>query len=323
MSLEKLYRKIDRCRFCREEANPLRHIHGAGAERPRLMLVLVNPTARNLSSDPAYDGPRFPFIGVRQFWRVLAEGGLIDKEVARHLPARAGWTGEHTELVRRELVRNKLYLTNLVKCCYGHSAYPRPEVIAGQLKFLAEEIRLVRPERIIAFGGLVFKMLAGKNVKLSEYWCGGPRATSPETISGRGIPVTPCFFPIGRGSPKKASAALRAFAAKKLPPKGRADGKEYLFAYGWLRKPNVQLEVFGRRIAGTGDVLAGWRPSVLKLPDRKYAAIVPDPKNEVRGQVLALTAAELRAADEYETEAYRRAAVGLKSGRRAWVYVRR
>ena len=214
--LARLYDRIDCCRFCRRDRNRLLHIHGAGARRPDLMLVLVNPTHRNLSSDPAGEhaaGPRFPFIGVRQFWRVLADGGLIDQKVAAALPPRAGWRPEHTELVRRELVRNRLYLSNIVKCCYPHGDYPAPEVVRDQLGLLAEEVRLVRPRRIVAFGCLVHRTLTGENVTLSEYWRpGAGRKPAREKLTGLGLPVVPCYFPIGRGNPKKAAAVLRRIA---------------------------------------------------------------------------------------------------------------
>jgi hypothetical protein len=187
--LEKLYRKVDRCSFCKIARNPLRHIHGFGAMRPKLMLVLVNPTYRNLSSAPDYKGLRFPFIGVRHFWRVLADGGLISKKVAYDLPLPVKWKKEDTEKIKRELVENKLFLTNVVKCCYNHSEYPQKQVVKSHLNLLEEEIGIVKPRRIVAFGGLVYKTLT-KSLKLE-------------------IPLISCYFPVGRGRPREAARILR------------------------------------------------------------------------------------------------------------------
>lgn len=206
--LEQVYARVDECRFCKAEGNALRHIHGHGAMEPRLMLVLVNPTYRNISSDKSYHGDRFPFIGVRHFWRVMADGGLIDAKTAEGLPVASGWTEKHTDAVRQELFDNKLFLTNVVKCCYPHSNYPAGEVIREHAAFLADEIRTVRPKRIVAFGGLVYKTLTGKTVKLSEYWSGKPE-TATENISGLDTDVIPCYFPVGRGKPKEAARILR------------------------------------------------------------------------------------------------------------------
>jgi uracil-DNA glycosylase len=206
--LENLYARVDQCTFCKEMRNTLQHIHGYGLKNPRYMLVLINPTHRNLSSQPGYIGPRFPFIGVRQFWNVLGGGGLIGKAITQDLPLRNKWTADHTSLLQKELEKNKLFLTNIVKCCYPHGDYPSQEVIDAQKSILQEEIRFIKPKQIIAFGGLTFKTLTGENIKLSEYWLKKDR-TFNESLSGLNIPITPCYFPIGRGSPKKAAQALR------------------------------------------------------------------------------------------------------------------
>ena len=206
-NLQKLYKKVDACRFCKAMGNSLQHIHGFGAMSPELMLVLVNPTYRNLSSKPEYKGPRLPFIGVRQFWKVLADGGLISKKTSYDLPPPSDWNDTHTKIVQEELLRNKLFLTNVVKCCYPHGAYPDYEVTEDGLKKLAQEIRTVRPKKIIAFSIFVNKLLTGKTIKMSSLDKQLPEAF-PEEISGFKIPVLPCYFPIGRGNPKKAVEIL-------------------------------------------------------------------------------------------------------------------
>jgi gamma-glutamylcyclotransferase (GGCT)/AIG2-like uncharacterized protein YtfP len=42
----------------------------------------------------------------------------------------------------------------------------------------------------------------------------------------------------------------------------------------------------------------------------------------VRGRVFRITDTELKAADEYEVADYKRVQVTLRSGNKAWVYVR-
>jgi len=213
--LQKLYRQVDKCRFCKTGRNKLQHIHGFGAMNPELMLILVNPTYRNLSSAPEYQGNRFPYIGVRQFWRVLADGGLIDRKVAFNLPSRAAWNSKYTKQIQNELAKNRLFLTNIVKCCYDHSLYPEDRVIKEQINMLAEEIKIVRPKMIVAFGELVYKTLTGKNIKLAGYWNDRKRKGDSEIISGLKIPIIPCYFPIGRGNPKKAAEIMRRFLRTK------------------------------------------------------------------------------------------------------------
>lgn len=76
----------------------------------------------------------------------------------------------------------------------------------------------------------------------------------------------------------------------------------------------------------------GYRLSSVKITDPKVVAVsgvevhrilVPsdDPAEEVQGVVFAITEQELRAADAYETDAYRRVRIRLRSGLYAWVYV--
>lgn len=207
--LIKLYRKVDACRFCQRDGNALRHIHGFGPIRPKWMFVLVNPTHRNISSAPDYRGPRFPFVGVRSFWRVLADGGAMSRARVGDLPPRAEWLPTHTERIQAELVRNGIFLTNVVKCCYDHGDYPERRVVDGHLPTLAEEIRIVKPSNIVAFGGFVHKTLTGNAVTLSDYWRSPKGDPEREILSGLNVPVVPCYFPVGRGNPKKAAETLR------------------------------------------------------------------------------------------------------------------
>ena len=107
---------------------------------------------------------------------------------------------------------------------------------------------------------------------------------------------------------------------------------ERLFSYGTLLLPQVQLDVFGRRIGSTEDVLAGYHVQQAEIDDSRVVTLsglathpvlrrTGNTSDKVSGRVLELTLDELDAADEYEVSLYRRPAVVLQSGRDAWVYV--
>lgn len=107
---------------------------------------------------------------------------------------------------------------------------------------------------------------------------------------------------------------------------------EWLFSYGTLQQEAVQLANFGRKLQGRPDAVTGYRLSTVKITDPEVVAesglevhkiLVPgdDPTELVRSVVFAITPQELRAADEYETDAYKRVSVKLQSGMDAWVYV--
>ena len=107
---------------------------------------------------------------------------------------------------------------------------------------------------------------------------------------------------------------------------------QLLFSYGTLQKEKVQLELFGRTLQGTADVLRGWRSEKIEIKDeavlakseQKYHLIAVQSNDEndlITGFIFELTENELLIADDYETEDYKRINVVLESGKQSWVYV--
>ena len=95
-----------------------------------------------------------------------------------------------------------------------------------------------------------------------------------------------------------------------------------LFAYGTLRDPAVQQRLFGRRLEGEPDALAGYRVGTIMIGGMTYPILHPgDADDRVVGTALMMNDAELEAADAYEGEDYARIMVTLESGGRAFVYV--
>jgi hypothetical protein len=106
-----------------------------------------------------------------------------------------------------------------------------------------------------------------------------------------------------------------------------------LFSYGTLQDRAVQLVNFGRELSGSADSLPGYSTSLLAIRDtaviassgkthHKIAERSGNPVDEVPGMVFEITAEELAAADRYEVAEYTRVQATLKSGLRAWAYVR-
>jgi gamma-glutamylcyclotransferase (GGCT)/AIG2-like uncharacterized protein YtfP len=108
----------------------------------------------------------------------------------------------------------------------------------------------------------------------------------------------------------------------------------FLFSYGSLQDKNVQIANFGRELTGREDALPGYARGLVPILDPKlmassgeshYANVVPtsNAQDSVAGTVFEITEQELAATDIYEEVAeYRRISVKLKSGDRAWVYLR-
>lgn len=106
----------------------------------------------------------------------------------------------------------------------------------------------------------------------------------------------------------------------------------YLFSYGTLQQPSVQMASFGRLLKGAPDILPGWRREMVEITDADVFALSGErchpilvagrPSDQVAGMVFEITDEELASADRYEVADYKRVAVRLKSGIEAWVYVR-
>ena len=106
---------------------------------------------------------------------------------------------------------------------------------------------------------------------------------------------------------------------------------ERLFSYGTLQQESVQLANFGRRLKGQADTVTGWKLSTVEITDPEvvtesglavHTIMVPGKSSdEVPGVVFEITPEELKAADGYETDAYKRVKLKLRSGLETWVYV--
>ena len=105
-----------------------------------------------------------------------------------------------------------------------------------------------------------------------------------------------------------------------------------LFSYGTLRQAGVQRATFGRLLLGSVDSLGGFALSPMAIADPHVVAVsgaavhtiarpTGNPADRIEGMVFLVTAAELEAADRYESGPIRRVAVRLASGLEAFVYV--
>jgi hypothetical protein len=107
----------------------------------------------------------------------------------------------------------------------------------------------------------------------------------------------------------------------------------WLFSYGTLQNPAVQLALFGREVERVHDSLVGYSlgtviitdPDVVRTSGSDAHPILRPGgvSDQVSGSALLLTSDELAAVDRYEVSDYVRTSVVLASGRSAYVYVQR
>ena len=90
------------------------------------------------------------------------------------------------------------------------------------------------------------------------------------------------------------------------------------------------MELFGRLLNGTKDILGGYKLSPVEIKDASFLAkgedkyqltLIPSKTDAVEGMVFEVSEEELLLADRYEPENYKRIKVALRSGKEALVYV--
>lgn len=213
-TLDELWDEVENLNRRHFPDNTLQPILGGGrTRRPKVMFVFINPTGRNISSDKEWQGPRFPFIGTKQVWRVFHRAGLFDDGLMESINNNSTWSLEFTGRVLDFLKRKSFYLTNLVKWTGRDATLPDSEKIRLFLPILEKEIGIVHPRYIVAFGLLPFESIAKRKIKLHEYYSKAMRAKRvipfEVGIGSRVRNVIPCYFPVGRGNPEQAVDLLR------------------------------------------------------------------------------------------------------------------
>lgn len=188
-------------------------ISGAGQiKQPKIALVFINPTHRNISTSPTWDGLKAPWIGCANIWQLFADARLISQEVNQAIQAaKTNWSEQFALDAYSHVASQELYITNIVKWAGLDAKLPEREKIKLYAPLLTEELRIVQPEWIIAFGQLTFDgLLRELGVKaqanfgaLNELMLDTDIVQSIRTEIGE---IIPCYFPVGQGIKNRAKA---------------------------------------------------------------------------------------------------------------------
>ena len=216
-TLNELWARVEQVNRTHFPGNALAPILGGGqVSKPKAMFVFINPTVRNVSSDLDWQGPRFPFIGTKQVWRVFYRAGLFDSELMQQIESVSDWSVEFTGKVLKFLQDRGLYLTNIVKWTGYDSTLPGSNKIRLFLPVLEREIELVQPQYIVTLGLIPFESLVGRKIRLGDYHAEVMRTGELQfynlAVGSADARVVPSFFPVGRGDPKRAVEILKLVA---------------------------------------------------------------------------------------------------------------
>lgn len=107
---------------------------------------------------------------------------------------------------------------------------------------------------------------------------------------------------------------------------------ELLFSYGTLQQENVQIATFGRLLSGRSTKIFGYKLEEIEISDfdvisksgkNIHKIMVSSNKKEdfVSGTIYEITKSELRIADNYEVDDYKRVQLKFENDENVWAYV--
>jgi len=173
----------------------LSSIYGAGCiENPKAMFIFMNPTGRNIASEPSWKGLRAPWIGTKQVWDVFYNLGFLNEDTYKSIKESKpeDWSGDFCNKVYSEVEDNALYITNLAKCTQVDARPLKNSVFKDYFDLMFKEIEIVNPKIVISFGNQVSSILLGKNISVSNY-------AKDEKEIVNGYPIYPTYYPVGQG----------------------------------------------------------------------------------------------------------------------------
>lgn len=176
----------------------LNSVYGCGEDNnPRVALVFMNPTKRNIATDKSWKGLRAQWLGTKQIWEFLAKCELfsfrINEEIKSKKPK--DWTPEFCECVYNEVKKQGLWITNLAKCTQD-DARPLPDSVFLKYKdLLKDELNLVNPQKIFFFGNQVSSIMLDQVISVSTT----RQKKFLLEINGKEFESYALFYPVGNG----------------------------------------------------------------------------------------------------------------------------
>lgn len=179
-------------------AKELNSIYNGGCtENPDFCFVFMNPTGKNIASNPTWKGRRAPWIGTKNIWKLFYRIGLLDEKIYNEIISKKPheWNEEFADTVYRNVEKHKYFITNLGKCTQI-DARPLPNIVYNRyLELLYKEIEIIKPKAIITLGNQVSSIILDKNISVSQ--C--RKQSFTKNIAGREYKVYPIYYPVGNG----------------------------------------------------------------------------------------------------------------------------
>lgn len=179
-------------------AHELTSIYNGGcSNNPDICFVFMNPTGRNIASNPEWKGRRSPWIGTKNIWDLFYAVDLLDEDIYKKIKSIKGseWTVEFADEVYNDVEKHNFFITNLGKCTQV-DARPLPDsVYLEYLDLLEKEFEIMNPKVIVLFGNQVSSIVLGEKISVSM-------VRKKEFIKNVGKNKYKCysvFYPVGNG----------------------------------------------------------------------------------------------------------------------------
>ena len=191
--LEELYKKYDRLQK-KYGDKALHSIYfGGKKENPSICFVFMNPTAGNIAAEKSWDGPRYPWLGTKNIWKLFNKLELLDDNILEEIEKKKklDWTKEFSEKVYKNIENHDIYITNLGKCTQIDARPLTDDYYKAYLKLFMKEMSIVKPKRIVLFGNQVSSIVLGEKIKVSE--------VRKKKFECNGYEMYSVFYPVGNG----------------------------------------------------------------------------------------------------------------------------
>ena len=173
-------------------------LYGTGCTtRPHVLFLFMNPTGRNLSTQKTWKGLRASWVGHKNTWKFFCDLGLFSAVLNKKIQTMKtnDWTPAFVEEIYADIAQHKVYITGLGRCVQPDARYLPDVVFRDSRAVTLQEIEIINPRVVIAFGNQVASNLLEQPIKVSESRC----KKYDLVIGKKKYPVYPTFYPVGMG----------------------------------------------------------------------------------------------------------------------------
>ena len=197
MKLCSLNKEYDKLQKIYGDPNLHSIYNGGCEENTDICFVFMNPTGRNIASQPGWKGPFHPWLGTKQIWDLFFATNLIDEDIYNKIKSLKGneWTQEFCNEVYDNVKKHKIFITNLGKCTQIDARPLKDNYFLDYLPLLEKEIKIIKPKVIVLFGNQVSSIFLNQKISVSQT----RKQYFEKVLSKQKYKCFPIFYPVGNG----------------------------------------------------------------------------------------------------------------------------